>query len=796
MFITIILIKGFGVSAQVVYSDINPDIIYHYSSNTTVTYNFDINNDAVPDLQFVIYNYYGDFTAHVLPVNNSAIVSSTNYVDTLNVHDTIGPSCIWSTAGEQLGESFGGSSGLWCSVNNKFIGVRLISGQDTLYAWVRMDVACDYGMMITVKDMAYDTISNQPIIAGSGIPSVAENVIASDVGNNKNGSDLKVSFDRAIDESKVGEYRVIVVKASDAAGFTLDSARNVAPGNYTSVIPNGQNIADTLPSNANDRNGAPVAEFIAYKVFVLSIADGIISTQNYLSLPSDSIVLTSPATAVTNLKDSMSFQGNNIYRVKVSFNKIQDESTISAYRIIFVKSTSAGSFNKDSASSLPTAAYYSIPPAGTNILINFSSDTLHDYSSGIISHAYSYKIFVLSVADGVHANVDALSAPSSAFLMSSPTVPILGLQAIDFTDSGSPSDMQILFDSIHNESTIAGYRLIGVKLAECDSFNIDTANLVQTGNYIPVNCSGTNINMFLPVSAKDKDGDPIVQNTPYRFYVLTMADNIHTDKNALSLASNIISLAQPDYFKAGKNTGAGVHYVDIVPDSSLGEYFHNSNENFTFDLNNDGIKDFNIHTESSSSPGFGTGYAYITPLTNNAFCAVQEGSINPDTLRLNDMINKDLFWNSNLCVFRQFLYYNVPPFTNTSSGIWNGIINKYVGLKVNASNVSIYGWIRLNESGSYIIVKDYAYYRSPNDVDNPDGDVNFIIYPNPVSDNFTIETSQPATIEISNIEGQLIKTLRIIGTITNVDASEFSNGVYIVEVKTEMGIGVRKFIKE
>ena len=80
------------------------------------------------------------------------------------------------------------------------------------------------------------------------------------------------------------------------------------------------------------------------------------------------------------------------------------------------------------------------------------------------------------------------------------------------------------------------------------------------------------------------------------------------------------------------------------------------------------------------------------------------------------------------------------------------------------------------------------------------------IYPNPATDNLIIETAQPSTIEISNIQGQLIKTLLTTGNKTNVDhvgyssyvvdVSTFPSGVYIVEVKTEKGVAVKKFVKE
>ena len=72
----------------------------------------------------------------------------------------------------------------------------------------------------------------------------------------------------------------------------------------------------------------------------------------------------------------------------------------------------------------------------------------------------------------------------------------------------------------------------------------------------------------------------------------------------------------------------------------------------------------------------------------------------------------------------------------------------------------------------------------------------FFIYPNPVTKNLTIEAPQKSEIKILNIEGQLIKTIANSGIKTNVDISTMPYGVYVVEVRTEKGVGVKKFIKE
>lgn len=70
------------------------------------------------------------------------------------------------------------------------------------------------------------------------------------------------------------------------------------------------------------------------------------------------------------------------------------------------------------------------------------------------------------------------------------------------------------------------------------------------------------------------------------------------------------------------------------------------------------------------------------------------------------------------------------------------------------------------------------------------------IFPNPATDNLTIETTDKATIEILNIAGQLIKTIRTTEKQTSIDVSDLSGGVYIIKAKTEKGVAVKKFVKE
>jgi hypothetical protein len=72
----------------------------------------------------------------------------------------------------------------------------------------------------------------------------------------------------------------------------------------------------------------------------------------------------------------------------------------------------------------------------------------------------------------------------------------------------------------------------------------------------------------------------------------------------------------------------------------------------------------------------------------------------------------------------------------------------------------------------------------------------FSIFPNPSSDKISLETPKHSRIEIYNIQGQLIKIDTPNGNKINIDVTAFQRGVYLVKVRTEKGVMVRKFIKE
>lgn len=70
------------------------------------------------------------------------------------------------------------------------------------------------------------------------------------------------------------------------------------------------------------------------------------------------------------------------------------------------------------------------------------------------------------------------------------------------------------------------------------------------------------------------------------------------------------------------------------------------------------------------------------------------------------------------------------------------------------------------------------------------------IYPNPAKDNIIIEGVTKAKIELSNLQGQVIKSVNVSDDKINMDISDLSNGIYSMKITTNNGIIVKKLLKQ
>jgi hypothetical protein len=192
------VIAGNSVDAQIVYTDVSPDVVI---DTTLGTYAIDFNNDAAPDVQFNVlhvsgsgtyqasvgtftYTYSGTYAAAGTPPGGGmqqALVPSgssstmTSAVVPLNNGDAINGLANFGTSSgigyditfsiPAFGYSLPYIGGEFLGVTDKYLGVKFTAGATTHFGWVRLDVAAD-ASTITIKDYAYNQFPDGEILAG------------------------------------------------------------------------------------------------------------------------------------------------------------------------------------------------------------------------------------------------------------------------------------------------------------------------------------------------------------------------------------------------------------------------------------------------------------------------------------------------------------------------------------------------------------------------------------------------------------------------------------------------------
>ncbi len=442
---------------------------------------------------------------------------------------------------------------------------------------------------------ALSAASSSVTLSLSGSDVSATNVSISDVSDYGDGRDLRVAFDRATNESAVSQYRIMVVKDAKASSFNINSANGVASANYTTVNKNGSNIAQTLSSSARDTDGDLIRNGTAYRVFVLTVGSGTSSSTNILSAVSPALTLSgnySVGTASTpSLSDAGDFgDGRDLL---VTFGRAADESSLSQYRVLVVKSGAASSFNLNSAINVPAANYTTLSKTGAN-QSQFLNASTRDVNGEPIRSGVSYRVFVLSVGSTNSSNASsnyALSGASNAITLSSNSA-VPGATNVSASVSGATgtaSDFEVSFTRSSNEASVSEYRILAVPSDRSGAYSLADASAARS--YTTVSKAGTGtIRQSLSSGSRDVFGNPITTGTKYRFYVLAVSNN---GTNALSSGSSEVSLSD-----------ATVQAATITNATASGS---NAVVNFTLPANASGISQYAVMlVPSSSAAGFTT----------------------------------------------------------------------------------------------------------------------------------------------------------------------------------------------
>ncbi|WP_342571814.1 copper amine oxidase N-terminal domain-containing protein [Paenibacillus sp. FSL R5-0749] len=390
----------------------------------------------------------------------------------------------------------------------------------------------------------------------NGNAGVISNLAVADISDYGDGRDLRVSFNKAADESRISAYRVYVVRSANVGSFTLSAAN--ASSNYTQVNKTGGNLSFTLPNYAVDTNGYTITNNVAYRVFVLSVNNNGNSSQNALSGYSSQITLTQNAaiTAPSNVGATDIGDNGDGRDLRVTFNKSADETNVNHYRVFVVKAGST--FNLNIANGVSSAYYRTVSKTGANQTVTLTSSS-RTVDNEPIRNDVAYQVYVMAVNNNASL-ANALSSPSGAITLTSATA-VTAVSKVNVTvkDQGQqasdPSDVTINFDKASNETGIAKYRIFIVPSNQVNGFTVSSALGLNSGSYNDLDLSRAGTPIVLNGGYPDINGKALIVGQKYKVFVMSLSNNTSRASN-LSPASNEFNIyAQPTFVQAATITG-------------------------------------------------------------------------------------------------------------------------------------------------------------------------------------------------------------------------------------------------
>lgn len=189
------------VNAQIISTDVNPDIVRSctYPPVCTGDYLLDLNNDGINDFtlsprakQFscgnctrsgaasqgtrdsgVIISTSQSWIADTVIgyALNSPIDSSLGWTNSLHILANNGELCqpcpITSHNPGGTYRTSQGITGPFANVSGKYLALRVQVGTNFYYGWIKLGVSiASYSVSITIMEYAYNSVANQPILAG------------------------------------------------------------------------------------------------------------------------------------------------------------------------------------------------------------------------------------------------------------------------------------------------------------------------------------------------------------------------------------------------------------------------------------------------------------------------------------------------------------------------------------------------------------------------------------------------------------------------------------------------------
>ena len=275
-------------------------------------------------------------------------------------------------------------------------------------------------------------------------------------------------------------------------------------------------------------------------------------------------------------------------------------------------------------------------------------------------------------------------------------------------------------------------------------------------------------------------------------------------KNLQSRISKYTAVAGAVVSAAGAQ--AQVVYTDVNPDYSHDAPQNNGFAIYPLDLNNDQTVDFVIASRDTVTPNATVRLTLAAPYgAGNAVAGENPAGYDYAlALNINSMVDSTLNW---IAATNTMAYNNNSA--NPYNENWNGVTDKYLGLKFVVGANTHYGWARLDSYaiGDSIVVKDYAFNATPNGgiMTGDMGSVsltetqveNLVKFINKSNNSVQVVLNGNLTngvVSVVSSTGQVVSTDAITEKTFSVDMNNLSSGIYMVNVTFNEGATTKKII--
>lgn len=561
-------------NSQVIYHDIDPDMVLNeVFPGGDASYYLDFNDDGITDIQInghldfeayvvgeLITFSYAIFTASI--IQNYQVIKNPSYpssygADNLASGFSINSSDLWNdqdTIKLIYFNQYYGSMPYdnWLS-ENQYLGVKFKIGAETHFGWVRLSISNynnDNGIPeITIQDYAYESTPVTPITIENPTAASAENLVITDETDLENAGDFKIKFNQAEDETTISAYRVFLYKYIwyDPPP-SVELLESLPAERYLEIAPSGLfTYESNFPASMTDINGdlISIGYPYYYAAIILSVADGVIATQNNISVRSNLII--SELTEVPgpiSLTIDFTDDNCNISDFTVSFHKANDESHISEYRVFILND------DHNSVSVVDPVFYQSVYPDGSDeYFVDIDAGKLI-YEDTLPILFQNYYTEIMTIGDSIYTTIANFNSTryDETYYGGTEGIEVEyycphydHTPVITFVDTTKTSaDIRLQFSGPEKTSNLKEYRVFIIPEEDVSGFTISDAESVPLSNYFKITGANNFIDINLPPELSDINGNSLMIDKRYSIIIGLVDKSAHA-KISISNPSEIFS---------------------------------------------------------------------------------------------------------------------------------------------------------------------------------------------------------------------------------------------------------------